>query len=135
MGHAAPGSRVEPPLLRTAALVLAAVIVAFLALDDITTDDAASFGFERFGLLCCWTWLLVVSARLMRNHRTLGLMSLGLLGLAAPALRAIGPDTRPGLSFEYAVTVVFLAWFIGLSAFVAALAWRSRRRRATHAGH
>jgi hypothetical protein len=135
MGHAAPGSRVEPPLLRTAALTLTTVIVAVIALDDITTDDAASFGFERFALLGCWTWLLVVSARLMREHRSLGLISVGLLGFAAPALRAIGPGIQPGLSFEYVVTVVVLAWFAGLAVVLAARGWRSRGRPATRTGH
>ncbi len=126
--------RVGRPFFRTAALMFATVIVAFLALDDITTDNATSFGFERFALLCCWGWLLVMSARLMREHRVPGLISVGLLGLAAPALREIGRGTQPDPSWEYVVTVAFLLWFTGMSVYLAALGWRIRRRPAAQTG-
>jgi len=128
-------SRVEPSRLRTAALMLITVVVAFLALDDITTDNASRFGFERFALLCCGAWLFLVSARLMRAHRALGLISVGLLALAAVAQREIGPGTRPGLTFEYVVIVTSLAWFAVLSGILAVLGWRSRGRLATRTGH
>jgi len=121
--------RPDRPFLGTAALVFVTVVVAFLALDDITTDEASSFGFERFALLCCWGWLAVVSARLMREQRTLGLISVGLLGFAGPFLGAIGPGVQPGLSLEYVVTLAFLVWFAGLSVYLAALGWRARDRR------
>jgi len=110
--------------------MLVTVVVAVLALDDITTDNAPSFGFERFALLCCWMWLFVVSARLMRARRTLGLISVGLLGFAGPFLGAIGPGLQPGLSLEYFVTLAFLMWFAGLSVYLATLGWKSRAREA-----
>lgn len=125
---------VGPRLVRTAALMLVTVVVAVLALDDITTDNDTNLGFERFALLCCWTWLAVVAARLMREHRTLGLISVGLLGFAAPFLGAIGPGIQPGLSLEYVVTLAFLMWFTGLSVYLAAPGWRIRRRPAAPTG-
>jgi hypothetical protein len=38
-------------LLPAAAITFGAVVAAIAALDDITTDDATSFAFERAGLV------------------------------------------------------------------------------------
>jgi len=51
-------------LLRDALLTLTAVLFAFAALDDITTDNATTFTSEWLGLGVCAAWLLTVSWRL-----------------------------------------------------------------------
>ena len=112
-------------LLRDAALTFAAVILAFMALDDITTDKAATFIFERFGLAACAVWLFIVAWRLVRGgHRLLGIVSIIMLIASAAAQSALGPGTVP-LRFEYLVTVAGLVWFLALACILAGLAWRS----------
>jgi len=123
--------RLRSDLLRDAALTFTAVIFAFVALDDITTDSATSFVFERFALACCGVWLLVVAVRLVRGgHRVLGGVSVVLVAAGAEAQLAIGPGTLPSLRFEYVATVAGLLWFVGLAGILAGLAWRSDRRHA-----
>jgi hypothetical protein len=53
-------------LLRDAVLTFTAVLFAFAAFDDITTDTATTFTFEWLGLGLCAAWLLIVSWRLVR---------------------------------------------------------------------
>ena len=64
MNHTLQTRQIRRDLLRNAALIFAAVILAFAALDDITTDIAATFTFERFGLAACAAWLLIVAWRI-----------------------------------------------------------------------
>jgi hypothetical protein len=42
--------------LRESAATLAAVVLAFAAFDDITTDRATTFTFEWLGLAACGIW-------------------------------------------------------------------------------
>ena len=60
-------------VLRDAVVTFVAVGVAFLALDDITTD-AATTGFlrERIALAACAAWFAFVAARLIRMRRRNG---------------------------------------------------------------
>lgn len=117
--------------LRDAALTLAAVILAFAALDDITTDTAATFTVERFALAACAVWLLSVAWRLVRGgHRLLGAVSVVMLVASAAAQSALGPGAVPGRWFEYLVTLARLGWFLGLAGILAVFAWRSDDRHA-----
>jgi hypothetical protein len=116
--------------MRDAVITFAVVLLAVLALDDITTDTAPSFPLERTVLALCALWFLVVAWRLWRQgHRLFGLLSFGLVAIAALAQRAIGPGTVP-LEFGYVATVGTLAWFLLVAAVFATFAWRLRSSHA-----
>jgi hypothetical protein len=111
--------------MRDAALTLGAVVLAFAALDDITTDTATSFKVERFALALCGAWLLVVAWRLIRSgHRRLGAVSALAVAAGASAQLAIGPATGPSLRLEYVTVIAVLLWFIALAVILATSAWR-----------
>ncbi len=111
-------------LLRDAVLTIAAVMIAFAALDDITTDTAATFTFEWVGLAVCATWLLIVSWRLLHGeHRRLGWVSLIALAVAVAAAPTISPRSEP-FRIEYLLTMVALVWFAALGGILATRAWR-----------
>ena len=131
MEHPSHAPRFRQDLLGDAALTFAAVLLAFAALDDITTDSATSFAFERFALACCAAWLLIVAWRLMRSgHRLLGAVSVVVVAAGAAAQPAIGPGTLPSLRFEYVATVAGLLWFVGVAGILASIAWRSGKKHA-----
>ena len=122
-------SRLRVGFLRDATLTLVAVAVAWLALDDITTNTAGSFLPERVALLGCGSWFALVAWRLVRlGHPVLGVSSLLLVAMGALAQMAIGPDTVPSMRLEYLATLGGLAWFVVLTAILAVLAARPRRR-------
>ena len=117
-------------LRRDAAITLAVVVLAVMALDDITTDSARSFPLERTMLAASTVWFFVVAWRLWRQgHRVLGALSFGLAATAALAQPTIGPLTAP-LQPGYLATLLALAWFLLLAGVLAALAWRLKRRHA-----
>jgi len=121
-GHRAEPSRRQ--LLRDAAVTLAAVLLAFAAFDDITTDTATTFTFEWFGLAACGMGLVIVSWRLLRSeHRWLGSVSVVALVAAVGAASSIRPGTGP-FQFEYLATIAGLLWFLGLAVTLAGQAWR-----------
>jgi hypothetical protein len=124
--HDDAGSR----LMRDAVITFAVVVLAVLALDDITTDTAPSFALERTALVGCAVWCLVVAWRLWRQgHRVVGVLSFGLVTIAAVAQPAIGPGTVP-TQFGYLATAGALAWFLLVAAGLAALASRLRHSHA-----
>jgi hypothetical protein len=111
-------------VLRDAALTLAAVLLAFAAFDDITTDAAATFTAEWTGLAVCGVCLAFVSWRLLRSAQPwLGSLSIVAVIAGVAAGSTIQPGTGP-FSFEYLLTVAVLLWFLGLSAMMAAQAWQ-----------
>ena len=117
-------------LLRDAAVTLAAVLLAFAAFDDITTDSATTFTFEWAGLAICGVWLGIVSWRLLRSgHQGLGFVSVVVLAAAAGAGSTIRPGTGP-FRIEYLITLAGLLWFLGLVGMLTALAWRRTVRGA-----
>ena len=131
MEHPSHASRFRGDLLRDAALTLTAVVLAFAALDDITTDTATTFAFERLALACCGVWLLTVAWRLRRDgHRVLGAISIFVIAAGASAQPWIGPGTTPSLRFEYVAAVAGLVWFVGVAGILAGIAWRSGKRHA-----
>jgi hypothetical protein len=121
-GHRPGPSRRQ--LLREATVTLAAVLLAFAAFDDITTDNATTFTVEWAALAACGVWLVIVSWRLLRReHRWLGSVS----GVAVVAAVGAGSSIRPGTSpfqFEYLATMAGLLWFLGLVVILASLAWQ-----------
>jgi len=128
LGQRAERSRRE--LLRDAAVTLAAVLLAFAAFDDITTDTATTFTFEWVGLAVCGVWLLIVSWRLLRSeHRWLGSISVVALVAAVGAGSAIRPGTGP-FQLESLTTIAGLLWFLGLVGVLTGQAWRRADRHA-----
>lgn len=122
-------------LLRDAVLTVTAVMIAFAAFDDITTDTATTFAFEWLGLGVCAAWLLMVSWRLLRGeHRRLGSASVIALVVAAGAASTIRPGTDP-LRVEYLATIAGLVWFLGVAGILATRAWRLPQRPERAAAH
>lgn len=117
-------------LLRDAVLTFTAVLIAFAAFDDITTDTALTFTFEWLGLGVCAAWLLTVSWRLRRGeHPWLGSVSVIALVVAVGA----GSTIRPGIDpfrVEYLATIAGLIWFLGLGAILTTRAWRLPQHQA-----
>lgn len=112
--------------LRDGVLTFAAVMVAFAAFDDITTDPAATFTVEWAALGVCAVWFLFVSWRLAQDgHPWLGGMSAVALAVGLLA----GSQIRPGidrLGIAYLATLATLVWFVGLSGILATRSWWER---------
>lgn len=110
--------------LRDAAFTLAAVLLAFAAFDDITTDSDSSFTTEWAALVLCGAWLLVVGLRLAHGtHRQLGYISLAVLMAAVVGGMVISTSTGP-LEIAYLTTTMALVWFLGVAVHLARQAWR-----------
>jgi len=115
-------------------LTFVAVLLAALAFDDITTDNATRFPLEYTALLGCSVWCLLMAVRLTRTgHRVLGTISLLALGGAVWGQRAVGPGIVPSFQPEYVATLAGLGWFLALSIILVALSIRDSRagRRST----
>jgi hypothetical protein len=116
--------------LRDAAITLAMVVLAVLALDDITTDSARTFPLERSALAVCVVWFSVVAWRLWRHgHRVLGVLSFGLVTIGAVAQPTVGPGTVP-MQLGYLATVGALAWFLLMAGVWTVFAWRPKHSHA-----
>jgi hypothetical protein len=101
----------------------AAVVLAVLALDDITTDNAARFPLERTMLVVCATWFGFVAWRLVRErHRIAGAVSCCVLALGVIVQPSVGPGISP-TRLEYLATVGTLIWFAGMAGAMARRAW------------
>ena len=111
--------------VRDGVITLVVLLLVFAAFDDITTDNATTFGPEYSALVGCAAWLTYVAARLLREGRRM------LGGLSALALTAglwtqhlIRPGVVPGLWPESIVITAAYVWFWGLSL---ALLWMGCR--------
>ena len=81
-----------------------AVVLAFLAFDDITTDNATSFRFEYTCLVACAGWVILLAARLARRgHRVLAGLTGALLLAVVWGQRKIGPGVRASWQPEYVI--------------------------------
>ena len=115
-------------------ITLAALVLTFLAFDDITTDHATSFRAEYTGLLICAAWGAVLIVRLVRRGR------IALAGVCTVLLLAvlwgqqsIGPGTRaiwPG----YAVASAAFLGFLMVAIYLVVAGTRSARRLPTTMG-
>jgi Family of unknown function (DUF6064) len=118
--------RSSPGVLIPAGVVtLAAVFLAYAAIDDITTDDAPSFTAEYAVLILCAVWGLVLTAGLFLSRKQLaGIVSLVLLLAAVGAQRAIAPGSLAVLQPEHIAMALSLVWFLGLSIVILILGFR-----------
>ena len=115
--------------MREGLISLAAVVMAFLALDDITTDNATAFPVERTALGVCGVWFVFVAFRLwQRRHRLFAVVSLAMVVGVGFAQPFIGPGTVPGYA-AYLATIAGLLWFVGISLFLTWWGWKKGSRR------
>jgi hypothetical protein len=107
-------------LLGWGGVTLATVVLAYLALDDITTDNAVRFPVEYGVLALCGAWLLFVAWGLVRSGaRALAAMSVVTVAIAAcVAFDGIGHKRDGGWGVfwpEYLVMAGALLWTIVLA--------------------
>jgi len=116
---------------RDAAMTFVAVALAFGALDDITTDTDTSFAFERVALAGCAVWFVFLARQFWRQrHRVLGVLSFGLVTIAAIAQPAIRQGGDP-FWFQYLSTIAALAWFLLMAGVLAGRGFARRRSSPT----
>ena len=115
---------------RDGAVTVGVLLLAFAAVDDITTDDATAFPLEYSILVVCVVWLLFLGWNLLRSrHRFLGGMSVLAAGGSVWAQRAIGRGIVPDLWPVVVITGAYL-WFWTLSLTLLWWGWRSHQRGA-----
>ena len=104
-----------------------AVILAFMALDDITTDKATTgFVVERVALAGCGLWFAFVTYRLWQDRRRLlAAGSAAVLTLAVIFQPRTPPGSFAGRS-EYLASIGALLWFLAIAILMAAPLWRAR---------
>lgn len=117
-----------------AAITIALVVLAWLALDDITTDNATVFKPEYRLLAGCGAWCLFIAYDLLRRgYRLLGATSVVAVASAAwVASDGLGHIRDGGWSVfwpEYTVMLLAWLWFLALAILLVALG-----RRATPTG-
>jgi hypothetical protein len=110
-----------------------AVVFAFAAFHDITSDwTARNFAPEYAFLIVCAVWFGAVSMRLLKTHRSAGLISLAALLFGAVGQRGVHLGTVPSWTFDYVATTGALLWFLMLSVWLLAAgvwyAFRPARR-------
>ncbi len=113
-----------------ASVTLVLMLLAWLALDDITTDNSTGFHPEYSLLTFCAAWLLVFVFQMWRKSHRLraGVSLLGLLSAAWVASDGIGHKRDGGWSVfwpEYTVITLTWFWFVGLAMLLVVRAWRA----------
>lgn len=110
--------------MRDSIITIVAVILAFSALDDISTDTDASFAVEYTALVICGIWFAYVSWRThRRGRRSLGNVSIGVTVALALAQFTLWLAIGPGQWVAYVVTLIGLGWFAVLGGI---LVWSDR---------
>jgi len=119
-----------------ALVTLVAALLALLALDDITTDNATTGFRPEYRLLAfCGAWVLCFVIQLWRKHRrVLAMISLLLLGAAAWVTQdGLGHKNAGGWSIfwpEYSVVVIAWLWYVAVAAILLRQAFRRARSEA-----
>jgi hypothetical protein len=115
---------------RDSLIALIAVLLAFAAFDDITTDKAETFTVERVALVLCAAALFSVCWNLVRRgHKGVGSMSWVALIAGAAGGARIGPPSTGSFETEYHVAIAALLWFLGVAAFLLIQSWRPTNPR------
>ena len=112
-----------------AAVTVAVVALAWLALDDITTDNSTGFKPEYALLAACGAWCLFLAYDLRKQgHGRLGTTSMVAVAAAVwVAFDGLGHKRDGGWSvfwLEYAVMLVAWLWFLALAIVLIALGRR-----------
>jgi hypothetical protein len=120
MGHSAEAGKERRLADRTDGVVtLALLVLAFLAFDDITTDNATSFTLEYAFLTACAVWGFILIARLaLRSRFITAAVCASLLMAILWGQRGIGPGTRASWQPEYVVASVAFVGFLVVSTYL-----------------
>ena len=109
-------------------VTLVAVVLTYLAFDDVTTDNAISFRNEYECLRLCAGWNVILSARLARRgHRVFAGVCAGLLLAILWGQRKIGPGTRASWQPEYVIATAALVAMLLLVCYLVIRGFRSIR--------
>ncbi len=107
----------EKALMRSVGIVSVLLIVlAWLALDDITTDNATGGFVPEYSVLeMCGAWFTAVAAWLFfRRRRLTGVTSLLAVGVAVLAFWSLPHHYAPASPVNY-LGLLSIAWFLGLA--------------------
>ncbi len=115
-----------------AAVTIGLVVLAWLALDDITTDNSTGFRPEYLLLAACGAWCLFLAYDVLkRGYRRLGAASVAAVAPAVwVAADGLGHKRDGGWSVfwpEYTVMLVAWLWFLALAIVLSALGRREMR--------
>ena len=99
---------------------LGVLLMTWLAVDDITTDNATTFPLEYAMLVLAAVWFAALGVALARRGRVVeGVASLAAVGLGVAACWELPHHYQPFSPLNGFVYVT-LAWFFGLSVRLAA---------------
>jgi hypothetical protein len=105
------------------ALSALVLVLSWMALDDITTDNATAFPVEYTLLVAAGVWFAALGVWLIAGGRALaGAGSLLAVAIGAVAFWSLPHHYQPASAVN-ALGFLPLAWFAGLSTW---LLWRSR---------
>ena len=112
-----------------AAVTIGLVVLAWLALDDITTDNSTGFRPEYTLLAACGAWCLFLAYDLLKQgYRRMGTTSMVAVASAVwVASDGLGHKRDGGWSVfwpEYTVMLVAWLWFLALAVVLIALGRR-----------
>ena len=102
------------------AVSLVVLVCSWLALDDITTDNANAFPLEYTMLVLAGVWFVVLGVWLIAKRRALaGVCSLVAVAIGVVAFWSLPHHYQPP-SLVNNLGYVPLAWFLGLAVWLAA---------------
>lgn len=108
------------------AVSLVALALSWLALDDITTDNASAFPLEYGFLVVAGVWFAALGAWLAaKGHPVAGGVSLAAVAIGVAAFWSLPHHHAPPSGLNY-LGYLPLAWFFGLA--IRLLAARHRAR-------
>jgi hypothetical protein len=112
-----------------AAVTIGLVVLAWLALDDITTDNSTGFRPEYTLLAVCGAWCLFLAYDLLKQgYRRVGTTSIVAVASAAwVASDGLGHKRDGGWSVfwpDYTVMLVAWLWFLAIAIVLIARGWR-----------
>jgi hypothetical protein len=115
----APGTpRTQSLCMGIASILL--LVLAWAALDDITTDNATEFVPEYSILAVCGIWFTAVAVWLLVRRRALtGIISLIAVALAVVAFSSLPHHYGPASPINYS-GLLSLGWFLALAMWMAA---------------
>ena len=108
------------------AVSLIVMLLSWLALDDITTDNANQFPLEYTILVSAGIWFAALGVSLVaKRHSFVGVSSLVAVGLGVMAFWSLPHHYQPPSPINY-LGYVPLAWFVGLTVWLLAARVQAR---------
>jgi len=117
-------------LMADAVVTFGVLVLAYLAFDDITTDNSTDFTAEYVMLAASAMWIAVLSLRLLRiRHAKLGIASLLFLVAAMWGQRRVGQGTTPSFDPRYVAVIVAFGWTLILAIVLLRRGWALHSER------